>query len=72
MNFLGVHLVPELLEESWRGLEREHELQRAIRERRREQRATQRAARPSRSAVFVARLRRVVRPAAQGAAPAGC
>lgn len=69
MDFLGVGMTPNLLEESWRELERERELERTIRARRLARRAEQRAARPSRSFSMVARLRRVVQPAP---CPAGC
>jgi hypothetical protein len=53
MNYLGIHLAPNLLEENWRQLEREREQQRIIRERRN----ARRAERPSRFATFAARLR---------------
>jgi hypothetical protein len=72
MDFLGVGMTPNLLEESWRELERERELERTIRARRRARQAAQRAARPARSVSVVARLRRVVRPAAPCPEPAGC
>ena len=62
MNFLGVHMVPNLLEESWRELERERELQQTIRARRAARRTEQRAGRPSRFAAFAARLRHPLRP----------
>lgn len=59
MNYLGVHMVPNLLEESWRELERERELQRKLRE----ARAARRAERPSRFAAVAVRLRRALQPA---------
>jgi hypothetical protein len=62
MNYLGIHLAPNLLEESWRELERERELQRTIRARRAARREEQRAGRPSRFATFAARLRHPLRP----------
>jgi hypothetical protein len=52
MNYLGVHLAPELLEESWRELERQRDRERRIKE----ARVAQRAARPSRFATFTAWL----------------
>lgn len=53
MNFLGVHVYPNLLEQSWRELERERRRERRITE----LRAAHRAARPSRVATLTARLR---------------
>jgi hypothetical protein len=54
MNFPGVRLItPDLLEESWRELERE----RAQRRRIQEARDARRAERPSRFATLTARLR---------------
>lgn len=67
MNYLGVHIVPDLLEEHWRELERKRELARAIRERR----TAHRAARPSPFAAIAARLRGVLQPAPQPV-PDGC
>jgi len=58
MNFLGVRLItPDLLEESWRELEREREQQRRIQE----ARDARRAERPSRFATLTAQLRRALR-----------
>lgn len=45
MNFLGVFMAPDLVEESWREVERKRELWRMIRE--------QRAVRPCRFAPLV-------------------
>ncbi len=56
MNYLGVFPLPNLLEESWRELERERERQRQIQERR----VARRAERPSRLATLAARLRRAL------------
>ena len=53
MNVLGVHLYPELLEESRRELERQRERERLVAEARR----ARRAVRPSRIATLTARLR---------------
>jgi len=72
MNYLGVHIAPDLVEESWRELERQRELGRAIRERRNAQRAARRAARISRFAAHATRLRRVGRLAPRGPVTAGC
>jgi hypothetical protein len=58
MNVLGVHLAPDLLEESRRELERQRRREQQIRE----ARAALRAGRPSRFATLTARLRRPVRP----------
>ena len=59
MNFLGVRLItPDLLEESWRELERERQQQRKIQE----ARDARRAKRPSRFATLTARLRHALRP----------
>jgi hypothetical protein len=68
MNFLGVHVYPDLLEESWRELERERRRDREIRERR----AARRAEAPSRLAAAWARLRHVPRPAPCPPALEGC
>ena len=54
MTFLGVRLIaPDLLEESWRELERERRLQRKIQE----ARDARRAERPSLFVTLTARLR---------------
>jgi hypothetical protein len=59
MNFLGVRLItPDLLEESWRELERERRQQRRIKE----ARDARRARRPSRFAALTARLRNALQP----------
>jgi hypothetical protein len=58
MNVLGVHLAPELLEESRRELERQQRREQQIRE----ARAALRRERVSRFATFTARLRRSARP----------
>jgi hypothetical protein len=58
MNLLGIHLYPNLLEESWRELERERQLQWKIKE----ARAASRTARPSRFASLAARVRRTLQP----------
>lgn len=68
MNYLGVHLTPDLVAESWRELERERERERRIRQ----ARAARRAERPSRIASLTARLRGVL-PAKPRLQPAeGC
>jgi len=56
MNYIHMHtfMRPHLLEENQRALEREHELQRRLRE--------ARAARPSRVAALMERLRHALRP----------
>jgi hypothetical protein len=53
MNYLGVHLAPDLGKESWQELERQRERERQIRERS----IALRAERPSRFATLTARLR---------------
>ena len=53
MNYLGVHLTPDLVAESWPEIERERDRERRIRE----ARTAQRAERPSRLASLTARLR---------------
>ncbi len=58
MNYLGMYLTPDLLEESWRELERERERQRQIQE----ARAARRAERPSRIATLAARVRNALQP----------
>ena len=56
MNFLGVRLItPDLLEQSWRELERERRQQRRIKEARDERRA-------SRFAALTARLPNTLQP----------
>ena len=59
MNYLGVHIYPDLLEESWRELERERLRDREIKERR----AALRAGRPSGFVTLMARLRQTPAPA---------
>ena len=56
MNYPGIALFPDLLEESQRELERERERQRRIRE----ARAAQRVERRSRFAALTPRLRRAL------------
>ena len=68
MNYLGVYLTPNLLEEGRRELERQRELQRQIEE----ARAARRADRPSRFAALAARLRQAPRPDARRPAVEGC
>jgi hypothetical protein len=68
MNVLGVHLSPELLEESRHELERQRQRERQIRE----ARAALRAGRPSRFAILTARLRRPVRPDTGSPVLEGC
>jgi hypothetical protein len=58
MNYLGVHLTPDLLAESWRELERQRERERRIRE----ARVARRAERPSRFVTLTARLSAVRKP----------
>jgi hypothetical protein len=58
MNLPGVRLYPDLLEESWRELERECRRERQIKE----ARAARRAARLSRLATLAARLRHAPQP----------
>lgn len=58
MNFIGVHLYPNLLEESRRELERERQRDRQIQE----ARAARRAEQPSLVATLRTRLRRSTRP----------
>ena len=53
MDVLGVRLYPDLLEESWRELERERRRDREIKE----ARAARRAAQPSRLVALTARIR---------------
>jgi len=62
MNYLGVHMAPDLVEESWRELARQREVERTIRERRNAQRAARRAARIARFATFAVRVRHVLQP----------
>ena len=58
MNFLGVHLTPNLLEENRRELERERRQRRQIQERR----DALRTERPSRFATVTTRLRQALQP----------
>lgn len=58
MNVLGVHLYPDLLDESWRELERERQRERQIKE----ARAARRAEQPSRYAMLTGRLRGALQP----------
>jgi hypothetical protein len=71
MNYLGVHIAPDLVEESLRELARQRELEWSIRRRRNEMRAARRAARIARFAAFVVRVRQVLQPGPRPAAE-GC
>lgn len=68
MDYLGLYPVPDLLEESWRELERERELQRRIKE----ARAARRAMRPSRFAALTARVHGALQPSPCPPLAEGC